>query len=195
MLRISKKSFLIAFVAALILFSGIMAIVCYHAFSSHVFVHYGETVTDSEPLCVAEPQIYYCLDPESGAFEYGVLVFRDATSGEAYLMHIEGEWLATYKGALYYVKSLYAADPQASLCLLYNDLAGANTDPAMLVDARSLLSDSKKNSHLRYSTLAELLATNMGVTFKEIAPAFVEQEGPKLIDVAQTRRLFGTAGK
>ena len=110
-------------------------------------------------------------------------------------MRVEGEWLVTYKDALYYVKSLYATDPEASLCMLYHDLTSANTAPSVLVDARSLLSESKKTSKLRYSTLVELLATAMGVEFKEILPVFVEHEGHRLIDVAQTRRVFSATGK
>lgn len=195
MLRFSKKSFLVAFVAALILFSGIMAIICYHAFSEHVFVHKDDTVAPEESICVADPSVYYCLDPDSGALEYAVLVFGDAVSGDMLFMHLAGEWLVTYRDALYYVKSLYAVDPGAALCVLYNGLTGAEVGTNALIDARSLLPESKKMSHFRYSALAELLATQMGTDLKELSPVFAENDDYRRIDVVKTRRLFADAGK
>lgn len=195
MLQFSKKSFLIAFVVALILFSGIMAIVCYHAFSGHVFVHRDEVVDKEEGIRAADPKVYYCLDPDSGALEYAVLVFRDAVSGDMFLMHLAGEWLVTYRDALYYVRSLYAADPEGSLGMLYSDLTGAKIDPDALIDARSLLPESKKTSHLRYSALAELLSAQMQTDIQEIFPIFVGQEEYRHVDVAKSRRLFGVAEK
>ena len=195
MLRFSKKSFLIAFIAALILFSGIMAIVCYHAFSGHVFVHRDEVVDQEEGICVTDPKIYYCLDPDSGVLEYSVLVFRDAVSGETFLMHLTGEWLVTYRDALYYVRSLYAADPEGSLGMLYSGLTGAEIETDALIDARSLLPESKKTSHLRYSALAELLSAQMQTDIQEILPVFVGQEEYRHVDVAKTRRLFGAEEK
>lgn len=195
MLRISKKSFLIAFVAALILFSGIMAIVCYHAFSGHVFVHRDDAMSPQNDFCVTQPQIYYCYNPDTGVLEYAALVFCDAVSGDTYLMHVEGDCLVTYRDALYYVKSLYAADPEGALCLLFHDLTGANLDPATVADARSLLPESKKNSHLRYSALAELIADVKGTQLVEISPVFANTDAHRLIDVAETRRLFGAIEK
>ena len=195
MLRFSKKSFLIAFVAALILFSGIMAIVCYHAFSGHVFVHKDDAVSLRESVCVSEPSVYYCLDLKTNTLEYAVLVFRDAVSGDAYLMHVAGEWLVTYKDALYYVKSLYAADPAGSLDLLFSGLTGAEIEADSIMDARDLLPESKSTTRLRYSVLLELLAAKMDTDIQELSPVFADNDEYRRIDVAKTRRLFGRKGK
>ena len=189
MLRFSKKSFLIAFIAALILFSGIMAIVCYHAFSGHVFVRTEDNVSPEDALCVSEPSIYYCLNTDDGSLAYAVLVFRDAASGETYLMHVEGEWLVTYRDALYYVRSLYAGDGVGGLCFLYESLTGASIN-ADAIDARTLLPESKRNSHFRFSDLAELLAESLGEEMKEISPSFSQNEAHRLIDVPSTRAAF-----
>lgn len=195
MLRFSRKSFLISFIAALILFSGIMAIVCYHAFSGHVFVRTDESTPPQSPISVSEPQIYYCLDAKSGSFTYAALAFRDAASGKMYLMHVEGDWLVTYRDALYYVKSLYANDGDEGLCLLYMSLTGAKTDPNDVIDARSLLPDSKKNSYFRFSDFAERLAATIGEEITELSPSFSQSEDHRVIDMSGTRDVFDALPK
>ncbi len=194
-MRFSWKVFLISFVPALVLFSLVMTLICDNAFDERVPVWTDDERKVEGSLLPTDPRIYYCMDPRDDTLQYAAMIFTDAATGEKFVIPVEGGQLVTYKNAMYFVKTLYEQEGSELLCLLFESLVGVHTDVGAVKDARDLLPNGKKHTHLRVSDLVELLASaafSEETELEVLSPVLVAHNEYKWIDIAETRTYFGT---